>query len=354
MSARTVGKKTEEKPAEAVAAVVPQGLLRKLRISDIKPSINNPRHLFDQAPLDALKENIRQHGVLVPITVYEVRGQKKYAILDGERRYRCCQELQDEGLDITIPANVVAPPDKIAGILYMFSIHNFREGWELMPTALSLKVVMEALGEKDNTRLSKLTGLSEPQVERCKVLLTFPDKYQNLSLEPDSKVRIPSNFWIEAYPVLNLCEELLPDLKKKLGRDGITDNLVNKYRAKRIKSVIHFRRILEAYELYTEDKTSLERFRQRLSEYITDVQLETRRAFDEFVVDNRRIQNAIKSCDDFIAQLKRSKLDFTTIDRDELTLALNGVKDYIENLLHKLEGSDQPGTEDSLPEDTEK
>ena len=100
-------------------------------------------------------------------------------------------DLEKEGLDISIPANIVDPPDKIAGILYMFSIHNFRESWELMPTALSLKIVMEALDDEDTKRLAKLTGLSEPQIERCKKLLGFPVKFQNLSLDPRSKNKDP-------------------------------------------------------------------------------------------------------------------------------------------------------------------
>ncbi|MBI1806101.1 MAG: ParB N-terminal domain-containing protein [Ignavibacteria bacterium] len=140
------------KPPDKITPVVPGGRLLKLGLNEIKPSTNNPRHLFDPEPLNDLKENIRQHGVLVPITVYQLKGQDKYGILDGERRYKCCQDIREEGLargeklTIEIPANVVDPPTKIAGLLYMFSIHNFREGWELMPTALSLKVVMEELG----------------------------------------------------------------------------------------------------------------------------------------------------------------------------------------------------------------
>jgi len=259
MSPNTQIDRSTKKIEDAVAAVVPQGTLKRLKVSDIKPNPNNPRMLFDRLPLNDLKENIRLHGVLVPITVYEVKGQNKYAILDGERRYRCCLDLEGEGLEITIPANIVDPPDKIAGILYMFSIHNFREQWELMPTALSLQIVMKELGEEDTTRLSKITGLSDPQIERCKILLGFPKKYQDLSLEPDPTTRIPSNFWTEAYPVLNLAEETLPTLTKKIGRDGITDNLVEKYRVKQIKSVIHFRRIIEAYDVASEDKKEQKR-----------------------------------------------------------------------------------------------
>ncbi len=339
-----------EIPKQVIGPVVPQGNLVKLKVSDIKPSTNNPRLLFDRMPLNDLKDNIRQHGVLVPITVFELIGQKKYSILDGERRYRCCLELEEEGLNLTIPANIVSPPDKIAGILYMFSIHNFREQWELMPTALSLKIVTEALGEQDTKRLSKLTGLSEPQIDRCKILLTFPEKFQNLSLDSDPKIRIPSNFWIEAFPVLTLCEEKLPDLYQKLGRDGITEKFVEKYRTKRIKSVIHFRRIIEAFEINSNDEQQQNRILKTLENYIINVQLETRKAFDEFVVDNRRIQGAIAACEEFVTQLKRSNLEHI-IEKEALIGALENVMDYIELLLQKLEGSDQPDINNRSDED---
>jgi ParB family transcriptional regulator, chromosome partitioning protein len=324
-----------------VPPVVPHGILKRLKPSDIKPSKNNPRRLFDKVPLDELRESIRKHGVLVPIIVYEIKAQNKYAILDGERRYRCCIDLEKEGLDITIPANIVDPPDKMAGILYMFSIHNFREPWELMPTALSLKIVMEALGEEDSKPLAKLTGLSEPQIERCKKLLAFPEKFQNLSLEPDPKTRIPSNFWIEASPVIDLCEKILPKLMNKLGRDGITEKLVEKYRTKGVKSVIHFRRIMEAFEISTEDESRKKAVTERLREYITDVSLETRKAFDEFVMDSRRVQTAIKACEEFTTRLEHSKLEHA-LEREELMEALKRVKEYVEDLLQKLEGGDQP------------
>lgn len=122
--------------------VVPRGVLQNLLPEQIVPSKNNPRLLFDPEPFNDLRNNIRQHGVLVPITVYPLKGQEKYGILDGERRHECCVDLQAEGLSLTIPANIVEPPTKIAGLLYMFSIHDFREQWELMPTALSLQTVM--------------------------------------------------------------------------------------------------------------------------------------------------------------------------------------------------------------------
>lgn len=174
--------------------MVPKGHLLHLSVDDIKPSTNNPRRLFDPGPLKELKDSIRTHGVLVPITVYKLPGQNMYGIVDGERRYRCCVDLRAEGIEVDIPANIVDPPDKMASLIYMFNIHSFREQWELMPTALSLKIVIEDLGTQDSEQLHEITGLSIPQIERCKTILSFPEKYQQLSLDPDSKKRIPSNF----------------------------------------------------------------------------------------------------------------------------------------------------------------
>jgi ParB family transcriptional regulator, chromosome partitioning protein len=69
-----------------VPPVIPAGTLKRLNPDDVVPSRNNPRQLFDKAPLHELLESIRQHGDLVPITAFPLKGQNKYGILDGERR----------------------------------------------------------------------------------------------------------------------------------------------------------------------------------------------------------------------------------------------------------------------------
>jgi ParB family chromosome partitioning protein len=322
-----------------ITKVIPSGSLKELRTSDLIPGRNNPRQLFDPERLKPLKDDIREHGVLVPLMVYQMKGQTRYSILDGERRFRCCVELEGEGRQMSIPANVVDPPDKVAALLYMFSVHNLREAWELMPTALGLKIIADKLGKTDSKVLNQLTSLSEPQIERCKILWDFPEKFQKLSLDPDPKTRVPSNFWIEMHPVLGLCEKELTDLVKKLGKDGVIEKLVEKYRAKKIKSVIHFRRIMEAY-VVTEGKMKKSVI-DRLREYILDVDLETRQAFDRFILDPRRVQGAISACQDFVREIKRLKIDYT-LDREELRKAFQEVKEFAEQMLAKFEGSDDP------------
>lgn len=335
---------SESKQQKVISEVAPTGLLKHLHIFEIKPNRNNPRRLFDPEPLRELKESIRQHGVLVPITVYRIKGQEKYAILDGERRFRCCSELENKGLEITIPANIVEPPTKIAGLLYMFSIHNFREQWELMPTAMSLKIVIEKLDEADNKKLSDLTGLSETQVERCKVLLSFPEKFQALSLESEPNKRIPSNFWIEAYPVIKIYEEKLPELLKIFGREALIQKLVDKYRAKKIVSVIHFRRIIEASGKAQEQGREKD-FIKKLKDYIKDIDLETREAFDDFLPP-RNIKTAITACNDFVEKLKGLESQLTTEVNKDFVKAMKGVQTYITNLLAKMEGGDIPADDE--------
>ena len=305
--------------------------------------------MFDPEQLDELKKNIGEHGVLVPITVFRPKGQTKFSILDGERRFRCVTELTREGhlakdgTPLKLPANVVEPPTKIAGLLYMFSIHNFREAWELMPTALSLKIVMEELGEDDNKKLNKLTGLSEPQIERCKKLLTFPERFQKLSLDPNPASRIPSNFWIEALPVIDLATEQVPTLRG-LGRDAMTDKLVEKYRARKIKSVIHFRRIMESYDLNESNAPTRSTVLRRVEEFFLNPALETRAAFDEFVVERKRVQTALKLCEDFLAQLRQLRLRYTADEneRRQLREALQGVREYCDGLEQALKGGEDP------------
>ena len=335
-----------------VATIVPSGLLKHLAVSDIKKSASNPRLLFDAAPLKELRDNIRTHGVLVPITVYPIKGQNRYGILDGERRYWCCLALQnEEGIDLKIPANIVDPPDAVAGMVYMFSIHNFREQWELMPTALALKAILDQVGESmaaSNRQISTLTGLSDAQIERCRKLLTFDEKYQNLSLEEDAKSRIPSNFWIEALPVINLYEETTKDTAAQLTRDEVTDKLVEKYRLKKIKSVIHFRRVIGAWELATIDEEKAAVI-AALIRFVNEPALETRDTFDGFVVDAKRVQTTIGSCDDFLKSLRKGKLATVVEGKDEIATALKDVQRYIQQLLEEIAGEDAP----PVPEDDE-
>ena len=336
---------TEPENSREIPRVTTEGELLHLSIQDLQPSPHNPRRLFDPEPLAALRKSIKQHGVLVPLTVYRLPGQKKYAIVDGERRYKCCSQLVQGGTAIRIPANVVTLPDPMASLLYMFNIHQFRQQWELMPTAIALQSIIDRLGTDNSEELRALTGLGERQVERCKIILTFPEQYRRMSMKSDPQERMPSNFWVELHPVLELVEKLLPELTEQEGRNGITDRLIRKYHDKKIRSVIHFRRILEAREVHGDNEEDLRVVADKLREYILDPELETRTAFDGFISDSRRAQRAADAADKFITEMNRAKIEHETDRKDELIRKLTGVLIFVQNLLETLEGEDPPTEE---------
>ncbi len=164
----------------------------------LKPNPHNPRMLFDPTPMKELRESIEKVGILIPLAVYWSDRDKTFVILDGQRRWMCAQELE---LD-TVPVNQLAEPNTVENIVTMFQIHNTREDWELMPTALKVEVLMHELQEKNEKRLATLTGLNPAVVSRCKKLLSYDKFYQDLMLNPDPANRIKADFFIELYALL--------------------------------------------------------------------------------------------------------------------------------------------------------
>lgn len=206
----------------------------------LKPNPHNPRMLFDPKPMKELRESIEKVGILIPLAVYWSDRDKTFVILDGQRRWMCAQVL---GLE-TVPVNQLAEPDTVQNIVTMFQIHNTREDWELMPTALKVEVLMHELQEKNEKRLATLTGLNPAVVSRCKKLLSYDKHYQDLMLNPDPANRIKADFFIELYT-------LLVDRNIKamtwFSKKPFIENMLRKYLTKKgIRSVTDFR-LLKQY-----------------------------------------------------------------------------------------------------------
>jgi len=204
----------------------------------LQPNPHNPRMLFDKAPLKTLEESIRKVGVLVPLTVYKASGSDHYTILDGQRRWMCAKSI---GLR-DVPINEVAEPSVAQNIVTMFQIHKLRKDWELMPTALKLGVLMDALQERRDKQLAVLTALDVAVVSRCKKLLTFPTSFQEMMLFSDPNDRIKADFFIELYPIIT---DRLIVRAEWYNRDEITKRFLNKYQNhySEFKSITDFRKI---------------------------------------------------------------------------------------------------------------
>lgn len=203
---------------------------------DLHPNPHNPRVLFDREPLDILKQSIAKVGILVPLTVYFDSKREHHVILDGQRRWLCARELSLP----EVPVNEVAEPTLVQNIVTMFQIHKLREDWELMPTALKLELLMQELQERNGTRLAELTGLDQAVVQRCKKLLDYPKKYQDMMLDPDPGKRVKADFFIELYVVRN---DRLVNSFDWFKKDSFTTAMLDRYKSGRLKAVTDFRLI---------------------------------------------------------------------------------------------------------------
>jgi ParB family transcriptional regulator, chromosome partitioning protein len=220
----------------------------KVPIENIEQNPHNPRRIFESEPLEVLKESIKKVGVLVPITVYpkfkkeDVTAQDKFILLDGERRWRACKDLGIE----EIPANIVDTPSEQQNILTMFHIHYLREQWMLMPTALKLQTLMTMLKTENERELAEATKLPVTTVRRCKILLSYPEKYQNMLLAMSHK-RLKADFFIELQRIRTPAMEVPFPFWGKEGDEKCVDAILNKFLNGVIKSVLDSRKIVEIY-----------------------------------------------------------------------------------------------------------
>ena len=103
-------------------------------------------------------------------------------------------------------------------------------------------------------------------------------------------------------------------------------------------------RSMESYDLAEDDPVLQAKVVRRIDQFFLNPRTETREAFDEFIVEKKRVQGAISACEGFLAQLKKFKLKYTADDeeRNNLRGALRQVRDYCDSLEQSLAGSDDP------------
>ncbi|RYD02251.1 hypothetical protein N752_25910 [Desulforamulus aquiferis] len=72
-----------------------QGILKEIKVKDIRPNPKQPRLRIDPEKLQELVESIREYGVVQPVVVRSQPGGV-YELIAGERRWRACQQLNFE------------------------------------------------------------------------------------------------------------------------------------------------------------------------------------------------------------------------------------------------------------------
>lgn len=74
---------------------------RELPIEFLKPNANQPRRIFDKTSIEELAASIRSRGLLQPILV-RPKGDNRYEIVAGERRWRAAQKAHLHNVAVII------------------------------------------------------------------------------------------------------------------------------------------------------------------------------------------------------------------------------------------------------------
>lgn len=218
-----------------------QDKVMSIDTDSVEKNRDNPRLLFDEQDLDELKESIKLRGIMVPLIVY--KKDDKFVLLDGERRLRCAKVL---GLR-KVPANVIAKPSRAENIIRMFNIHNVRKGWELVPTAHSLNLLIELLEAENkkttNQELARLTGMSTIRVSECKRIMKYRE-YHHLSLDDDPIKRIGGDFFSQLDLVFDRLKKF-PEIINQYTRKELIEIIIKKKQDGTIENMLYDFRMLK-------------------------------------------------------------------------------------------------------------
>ena len=148
----------------------------KIPIENIVPNPNQPRYYFDGDNLKELSESIKEHGIIQPIIVTKINGNK-YELIAGERRLQASKLIELE----KIPAIVRLATNQQK--LELAIVENIqRDNLNSVEEAKAYK----KLGEEFNLtqeEIAKKTGKSRSAIANIIRLLDLPVEIQRGIIE---------------------------------------------------------------------------------------------------------------------------------------------------------------------------
>lgn len=143
----------------------------EIEIALIEANPNQPRREFEEQALQELADSIRELGVIQPITLRK-RGDEKYQIIAGERRFRASQLAGKN----TIPAYIIDANEENS--MEMALIENIqREDLNAMEIALAYQQLVEQYNLSQE-QLSKRVGKGRATIANFLRLLKLPAAIQ--------------------------------------------------------------------------------------------------------------------------------------------------------------------------------
>ncbi|MBQ6198450.1 MAG: ParB/RepB/Spo0J family partition protein [Bacteroidales bacterium] len=144
----------------------------RIPVDMIEPNPYQPRMSFDDEAMRELAGSIKTFGLIQPITVRR-KGDDKYQIISGERRYRACILA---GLDM-IPAYIRDASEQ--GMLEMAIVENIqRENLDPIEVAMSYQRLMDEC-RLTQEQMADRVGKKRASVANQLRLLKLPAKVQH-------------------------------------------------------------------------------------------------------------------------------------------------------------------------------
>jgi ParB family transcriptional regulator, chromosome partitioning protein len=146
---------------------------RRAPVESLQPNPRNPRRLFTDTELDELSNSIRERGIIQPIVVRALQGDK-FEIIAGERRWRAAQRA---GLH-DVPIAVVEAND--AQALEFAIIENVQRA-DLNPIeeASGYLALMDDFNRTQD-EVAQIVGKSRPHVANTIRLLKLSEPVKQL------------------------------------------------------------------------------------------------------------------------------------------------------------------------------
>lgn len=163
-----LGSSVDEAPAnsDTTSTTPKEALPNTLPIEKMQPGEYQPRTNMDQASLEDLAASIRSQGIIQPILVRPIAGEK-YEIIAGERRWRAAQIAQLH----EVPVLIRSIPDEAT--LAVALIENIqRENLNPVEEASGLKRLMDEFG-LTHEEMARSVGRSRTAVTNLLRLLSL-------------------------------------------------------------------------------------------------------------------------------------------------------------------------------------
>jgi ParB/RepB/Spo0J family partition protein len=144
---------------------------------EISEDFNNGR--IDLGNIDELAKSIESSGLKIPLLVKKVRGEDKYILMQGKRRYKAIQELLKRNLDFKGVKCFLTP--KNYGVEEsLFDQISMNDGKEY--TKLEQGIVFKQLSDRgyNKSEIAEKIGKSVTHVSICVDMASLPKKVRDM------------------------------------------------------------------------------------------------------------------------------------------------------------------------------